>query len=44
MFDLRQEGDYADFTSFAAEDVAAWLEQANRFVAEVAGLIARTDP
>ena len=39
VFDSRQEGDYADFVVFAQQDVEAWLEQADRFIAEITNLL-----
>jgi hypothetical protein len=39
LFDSRQKGDYADFTRFAAEDVAPWLDETRAFVEHVQRLL-----
>lgn len=39
LFDNRLEGDYEALTTFAPEDVSAWLEKAVRFVAQAEQLL-----
>jgi uncharacterized protein (UPF0332 family) len=35
IFNLRQQGDYVDLTSFARDDVETWLEEATDFIAQI---------
>jgi len=35
LFKRRHQGDYQDLVGFEAEDVAAWLRQADEFVADL---------
>lgn len=44
LFSNRQEGDYADFVVFQADEVRPWLEETTAFVDLVDGLIARIGP
>ncbi len=44
LFSNRQEGDYADFVVFQADEVRPWLEQTAAFVDFIDGLIARIGP
>jgi uncharacterized protein len=49
LFSNRQEGDYADFVVFQAEEVRPWLDETKTFVDHIEGLIAQiersaTDP
>ena len=44
LFSSRQEGDYADFVVFKADEVRPWLRETTAFVDYVDGLIARIDP
>jgi uncharacterized protein (UPF0332 family) len=44
LFSNRQEGDYADFTVFQADEVRPWLEETAAFVDYLDGLIARIGP
>jgi hypothetical protein len=39
LFDSRQEGDYADFAKFNAEDVNGWLEISQKFIAHIETLL-----
>jgi len=39
LFDSRQEGDYADFARFNAEDVNGWLEISQKFIAHIETLL-----
>jgi len=41
-FDQRCDADYTDVATFTADQVAAMLEQARRFVAEVKSLLQAT--
>ncbi|MFZ2147375.1 MAG: HEPN domain-containing protein [Sedimentisphaerales bacterium] len=41
LFDSRLEGDYADFTSFKADEVVGWLEQTQAFIKHIEGLISK---
>jgi len=41
-FDQRCDADYTDVAAFTADQVAAMLEQARRFVAEVKSLLQAT--
>ena len=39
LFNHRQQGDYDDFVDFAPDDVRAWYEQADDYVARVSAQI-----
>jgi uncharacterized protein len=39
MFDKRQKGDYADYTSFEKSDVEQWLKEADEFFIAVDALV-----
>jgi uncharacterized protein (UPF0332 family) len=39
LFDNRHKGDYDDFVTFKAEDVAGWLKSTEEFVAHIDQLI-----
>jgi len=41
LLNSRQEGDYADFAVFEAEDVRSWLEPTRAFVDSIAELTTR---
>ncbi len=40
LFDARQDCDYADFATFAQEEVEAWFGEAKEFIAKITGQIA----
>lgn len=40
LFSNRQEGDYADFVVFQAEEVRPWLDETRAFVDYIGGLLA----
>lgn len=44
LFSSRQEGDYADFVVFKADEIRPWLDESKAFVDYVEGLIARVEP
>lgn len=44
LFSSRQEGDYADFVVFQADEVRPWLDETTVFVDYVDDLIARSGP
>lgn len=44
LFSNRQEGDYADFVVFKADEVRPWLGETTAFVDYIDGLIARIGP
>ena len=44
LFSNRQEGDYADFVVFQADEVRPWLEQTITFVDFIDSLITRIGP
>jgi uncharacterized protein (UPF0332 family) len=44
LFSSRQEGDYADFVVFQADEVRPWLDQTTAFVNAIDSLIARIGP
>ena len=44
LFSSRQEGDYADFVIFRADEVRLWLDQTTGFVDFIDGPIARIGP
>lgn len=39
LFNSRQKGDYSDFVTFEAEDVAGWLQSSREFIAHIDRLI-----
>lgn len=39
LFNSRQKGDYSDFVTFKAEDVAGWLKSTEEFIAHIDRLI-----
>ena len=39
LFNSRQKGDYSDFVTFKAEDVAGWLKSTEKFVDHIDRLI-----
>jgi hypothetical protein len=41
LFNHRQQGDYDDFVDFTIDDVRAWREQADAFVAHISAEIER---
>jgi len=41
---VRQEGDYADFVVFQADEVHPWLGETTAFVDHIDDLIARIGP
>lgn len=41
LFGSRMEGDYADFTTFKADEVVGWLEQTQAFIKHIEGLISK---
>ncbi len=44
LFSNRQEGDYADFVVFKADEIRPWLDESKVFVDYVEDLIARMEP
>jgi uncharacterized protein (UPF0332 family) len=44
LFSNRQEGDYADFIVFKANEVRPWLDETTAFVAYIDSLIAPIGP
>jgi uncharacterized protein (UPF0332 family) len=44
LFRNRQEGDYADFVVFQADEVRPWLDETAAFVDYIDGLIAQIGP
>jgi uncharacterized protein (UPF0332 family) len=44
LFSNRQEGDYADFVVFKADEVRTWLDETIVFVDYIDGLIAQITP
>lgn len=44
LFSSRQEGDYADFVVFNADEIRPWLDESKAFVDYVEDLIARLEP
>lgn len=44
LFERRQEGDYADFVRFQAEQVCPWIPQTEAFIAHVKALLSKDDP
>ena len=43
-FERRQEGDYADFVRFQAEQVRHWIPQTEAFIAHMKVLLSKDDP
>ncbi len=41
LFGSRIEGDYADLTTFEADEVVGWLEQTQAFIKHIEGLISK---
>jgi uncharacterized protein (UPF0332 family) len=44
LFSNRQEGDYADFVVFKADEVRPWLDETTTFVDYIDSLIAQIEP
>jgi len=44
LFNLRQTGDYEDWIDIEEEDVAPLVEPAEKFIAEVEGLVRKREP
>jgi uncharacterized protein (UPF0332 family) len=44
LFERRQEGDYADFIRFQAEQVRPWIPQTEAFIAHIASLLPPAQP
>jgi uncharacterized protein (UPF0332 family) len=44
LFERRQEGDYADFVRFQANQVRPWMLQTEEFIAYMRALLSRDDP
>jgi len=44
LFEHRQEGDYADFVRFQADQVRPWMPQIEAFIAHMKALLNRDDP
>jgi uncharacterized protein (UPF0332 family) len=44
LFSNRQEGDYADFVVFKADEIRPWLDETTTFVDYIDDLIARRGP
>jgi uncharacterized protein (UPF0332 family) len=44
LFERRQEGDYADFVRFQANQVRPWIPQTEAFIAHVRALLSQDDP
>ena len=44
LFSNRQEGDYADFVVFKADEVRPWLDETTAFVDYIDDLIVRVEP
>ena len=43
LFNNRLKGDYADFATFEPEDVSAWLEVTQKFVAHIEELLPKLE-
>jgi uncharacterized protein (UPF0332 family) len=39
LFNLRQEGDYMDFKRFDSDDIQPFINDVNKFLAEIADAI-----
>ena len=44
LFERRQEGDYADFVRFHADQVRPWMPQTEAFMAHMKALLGKDDP
>jgi uncharacterized protein (UPF0332 family) len=44
LFERRQEGDYADFVRFEADQVRPWIPQTEAFIAHMKALLSKDDP
>jgi len=44
LFERRQEGDYADFVRFQADQVRPWIPQTTAFIAHIASLLNNDQP
>jgi hypothetical protein len=44
LFERRQEGDYADFVRFQADQVRPWIPQTEAFIAHMKTLLSKDDP
>jgi hypothetical protein len=44
LFERRQEGDYADFVRFQADQVRPWIPQTEAFIAYIKALLSKDDP
>ena len=44
LFERRQEGDYADFVRFQADQVRPWILQTEVFIASIKALLSKHDP
>jgi uncharacterized protein (UPF0332 family) len=44
LFERRQEGDYADFVRFQADQVRPWILQAEVFITSIKALLSKHDP
>ena len=44
LFERRQEGDYADFVCFQADQVRPWMPQTEAFIAHIKALLGKDDP
>ena len=44
LFERRQEGDYADFVCFQADQVRPWIPQTEAFIAHIQARLSKDDP
>jgi uncharacterized protein (UPF0332 family) len=44
LFERRQEGNYADFVRFQADQVRPWILQTEMFIAYIKALLSKDDP
>jgi uncharacterized protein (UPF0332 family) len=44
LFERRQEGDYADFMRFQADQVRPWVPRTEAFIAHMKALLSKADP
>ena len=44
LFERRQEGDYADFVRFQADQVSPWILQTEAFIAPMKALLSKDNP
>ena len=44
LFERRQEGDYADFVRFQADQVRPWIPQTEAFIAHMKALLSKDAP